>query len=173
MKIAIFLAMTFALGVGSCARGMQKEAVKAASKEEIRATINDILQATFERAVHRKSDGTAESLNLALLHVTDENRKRVRDYGDAAVNVLKEYVTDYENWRQRAALELLCEFKTDQALGVLVNFTEHLKVRDIAVSYMAQYPIDKTQPVLKKLLSDPDELVRDAAKRTLTAYGQK
>jgi HEAT repeat protein len=54
-----------------------------------------------------------------------------------------------------------------------MEFAEHSRLRYIAVADMGQYPIDKTRPVLKKFLSDPDPLVRDAAKRALTASGEK
>ena len=173
MKTIISLLITFALGLPSHSATIQKGTVKLASKEEIRTTIKEILQATFEQAVHRKPDGTPESLNLTLLHVTDKNRKRVRDCGDAAVNALNEYATDNEIWRQRVALELLGGFRSDEALSALVDFAEHSEVRYIAVGQMAQYPIDKTRPILKKFLSDPDSLVRDAAKRALATYGEK
>ena len=123
--------------------------------------------------MHRKPDGTAESVSLVLLHVTDENRKRVRYFGNAAISVLHEYVADSERWRQQLALELLGEFRSDEALAALVDFAEHAKVRDIAVYQMAQYPIDETRPILRKFLSDPDPLVRDTAKRALAAYGEK
>jgi hypothetical protein len=173
MKMIISLMMTFALGLPSHSAKMQKGTVKLTSKEEIRTTIKEILQATFERAVYRKPDGTAESVSLVLLHATDENRQRVRHFGNAAISVLQEYVADSEGWRQQLASELLGEFKSDEALAALVDFAEHAKVRDIAVHQMAQYPIDKTRPILKSFLSDPDPLVRDAARRALASYGEK
>jgi len=173
MKMTISIVMALALGLASYSATAQKETAKPTSNEETRATIKEILQETFEQAVHRKPDGTPESLNLTLLHVTDKNRKRVRDCGDAAVNVLNEYATDNEIWRQRVALELLGGFRSDEALSALVDFAEHSEVRYIAVGQMAQYPIDKTRPILKKFLSDPDSLVRDAAKRALATYGEK
>jgi hypothetical protein len=143
MKTAIFLVLTLAVGIGSCSADMQKGAVEPASKEEIRATIKEIVQATFERAAHRQSSETVESVSLVLLHVTDQNRKRVRDFADEAVSVLREYVSDSQGWRQQAALELLSQFRSEEALAVLMEFAEHSRLRYIAVADMGQYPIDK------------------------------
>jgi HEAT repeat protein len=173
MKTVIFLFVALAMVAGSCSAQTQKEALKPASKEQIRATLREILEATFQRAAHRNPDGTIDSINMVLLHVTDEDRRRVRDFGNAAISVLREYVADNEGWHQQVALELLGEFKSDDALGALVDFAEHSRIRDTAVSYMGSYPIDKTRVTLKKFLSDPDPLVRDAAKRNLAANGEK
>jgi len=173
MKTTISLFIALAIVVGSCSTSAQEEAVKPSSKEQIRATIKEILEVTFQRAAHRNSDGTIESVSFVLLHITDENRKRVRDFGDPAISVLREYAMANEGWRSQMALELLDQFRSDEAFAALMDFAEHSKVRDIAVRDMAQYPIDRTRPILKKFLSDPDPLVRDAAKRALAAYGEE
>ncbi len=152
---------------------MQKEALKPASKEQIRAVVTEILDAAFQRAAHRNPDGTIGSFNSVLLYVTDEDRKRVRDFGNSAISVLREYVADNEVWRQNVVLRLLSDFKSDDAFAALVDFAEHSHIRYIAVADMSAYPIDKTRVILKKFLSDPDPLVRDAAQRALTANGEK
>jgi HEAT repeat protein len=150
----------------------QTDAQKPASKDQIRRAVQVILDTTFQRAAHRKADGTVDTINFVLLYLTDEERKQVRHFGTPAINVLREYVPDNENWRQVVVLQLLSEFTSDDALSALVDFAEHSHVRYIAVSQMGSFPIAKTRPFLKKFSADPDPLVRDAAKRNLAANGE-
>jgi HEAT repeat protein len=166
MKNLISVLIVSTMVAASCLAQTQKE---AASKEQMRGAVKEILDASFQRAVHRNPDGTANSINFVLLYVTNEDRQRVHDFGNGAINVMREYVADNENWRQLMVLQLLTEFSSDDALAALVDFAEHSHVRESAVSHMSKYPIAKTRPFLKKFLADPDPLVRDAAKRTLTA----
>ncbi len=173
MNRVIPLVMILATIAGSCGAGPQQGAVKPASKEDIRNAIKGMLDARFERAAHRKSDGTIESINTMFLHVTEEDRKKVRNFGNPAVSVLREYLEDEQGWHQQGALDLLSEFRSDESFAVLVEFAERSRVREIAVTHMGQYPIDKTRPMLKKFLSDADPGVRDPAKRVLAASGQK
>jgi HEAT repeat protein len=172
MKSPISLLTVGVLVAASCLAQTQKEAPKPASKEQIRVTIKEVLDASFQRAVRRNPDGTADSINYVLLYLNDEDLKRVRDFGTPAISVLREYVPDKESWRQLMVLRLLTEFPSEDALTALVQFAEHSRVRDSAVSHMGKYPIEKTRPFLKKFLNDPDPLVRDAAKRTLAANGE-
>jgi hypothetical protein len=172
MKAIIFVLALCAIIAGSRLTA-QTETVEVATKAQIRATLREILDSTFQQAAQRNADGSIKFVNYERLHITDDNRKRVRSFGNVAVSVLREYVSDGEGWRQQAAIELLGEFRSEEALTALVYFADHSRVRYVAIPYINEYPIGKTRAILRRFLSDPEPLVRDAAKRALDANGEK
>ncbi len=173
MTILILFAALWKIFGGFCCLQTPKSISAPPVDSHARIAISQILESSFQRAARKNPDGTVNSINLALLYVTEDERKRVRALGNVAIGALREFTTDKETWRQRMALQLLNEFRTDEALAALTDFADHSQVRDIAVSSMAIYPAVKTRTILNRFLTDPDDRVRDAAKRALAVNGEK
>src|SRR6266568_3761963 len=131
----------------------------------VRAAVKEVIQNAIARTTHKYPNGSTTILMPVGFKM--EELDRIHSLGDDAIRVLAEYLPDNDSLHQMLALQLLARFASDKALPVFIKFAEHSRVRSYATGMMCQYPIEKTQPVLKKLAKDTDAEVRKAAKQCL------